>query len=482
MSRINCATVRLGTRRALSVALLGLIVFLPASALAGGDIVMVPPPNGVDDTANIQAALNACVVKGPNCTVQLSAGHYFTKQVVEYNFYGTFRGAGTDITTIEALPNLPVSLIIPGGTGQCVPNTSTCLWPSLIMFVEGNIGVSDLTIKASAVPATQPWPILGGTVTMLLEVLGFRGKYPMNVSIDRVHMEGQTDNYPTDWGFNVMNGAHFTGELPRGSVLHDYYFLSGSFTVRNSYFKSFIAGISQDGFVRSSRVTIGGSPSAGNHFENNYVGTDIESSENSVFELSFNESTSVSDSGAAMWVVPWDPAVFVPSSPSRYMIHDNKCYTTGQYAEGILLLDDPTNPWIHAAVWNNTVELQNSQSEGIGVYNTKGTAIWNNSVAGSGGYDAIGLWNTRHDTVINNNVSGFTVDSTGYAQIYLDPSTTHDLVVCAERSDTVLNQGTNNIIIGCLDPAATPASVTESAAPFASTPNRVPPRGKPRLF
>lgn len=459
---------------------LSLTLIVPTPVFAGGPTIWVAQPNGKDDTANIQAALNACVAaRSKDCTVQLRAGRYLTKQIVVYNFEGTFRGMGIDSTTVEALPNLPVTINQdPSEEPQCQPNISTCVWPSLLIFVDGNIHVSDLTLKVTGVPATQPWYLGGSSITVMFEVLGFRGRYPTNASVDRIRMEGQPDNSPTAFGFNVLNGTHFTGELPRGPVLHDYYFLSGSFTVRNSYFQNLYVGISQDGFVRSSQITIGGSPDRGNHFENDVSGIDIEASEDSFFEISYNES---SGSSAAMWVVPWIPA-FVPSSPSRYLIHDNKFFTTGQFAEGILLLDDLTKPWIHAAIWNNTVELQDSLSEGIGVYNTKGTAIWNNSVTGSDGTDAIGLWSSTQDTVINNNVSAFTVDSTGFAQIYLDPSTTNDVVVCAERSDTALNQGTNNIIIGCQQALVTPAAATGSVAPAVSTPKPNLPKGKPRLF
>jgi parallel beta-helix repeat protein len=100
------------------------------------------------------------------------------------------------------------------------------------------------------------------------------------------------------------------------------------------------------------------------------------------------------------------------------------------------------------------------------VYNPKGTAVWNNSVTRSDGFDGIGLWSSSFNTVINNNVSGFTVDSTyGLAQIYLDPSATNDLVVCAECSDNVLNQGTNKTIIGCQQSAAAAEGATSAARP-----------------
>ena len=64
------------------------------------------------------------------------------------------------------------------------------------------------------------------------------------------------------------------------------------------------------------------------------------------------------------------------------------------------------------------VEVEtDTQMEGICAYNTKGTAIWNNTVTGSNGADAIGLWNSSRDSVIGNKVNGFTVGPTGYAQI-----------------------------------------------------------------
>ena len=96
MSYMNCRVQREGLRGALLWGILGLILLLPTTVWAGGHTVKVPPPNGVDDTANIQAALNACVAYGPGCTVKLAAGKYLTQQVVVYNFQGTFKGMGID--------------------------------------------------------------------------------------------------------------------------------------------------------------------------------------------------------------------------------------------------------------------------------------------------------------------------------------------------------------------------------------------------
>jgi hypothetical protein len=107
----------------------------------------------------------------------------------------------------------------------------------------------------------------------------------------------------------------------------------------------------------------------------------------------------------------------------------------------------------------------------------KALLIWGNTINGTG-YDAVALQNSSFGTVVGNNVSNFSPDSSaGLAQIYLDPSTTHDLVVCAEPSDTVLNQGTNNIVIRCQHPVAATRSVDPPTA--APRPNLS--KGKPYL-
>ncbi len=478
MSYMDYRVKRAGLGVVLLWGILGLIMLLPATVWASGHTVKVPPPNGVDDTAKIQGALNACVKYGPGCTVQLAAGIYLTKQVVVYNFQGTFKGMGIDRTTVEALPNLPVTNLL---VTSCQPNLTNCIWPSLFEFVDGNISVSDLSIKITAVPATQPWTdeVDTFTHTMLYDVLGFMGQHPTDVSIARIRMEGQPSALSTDWGYNVVNGVDYSGQLPRSSARFDYYFLSGSLTVQSSFFSNLFVAVGQSAFSTSSQITIGGSRSAGNHIENTCGGLDIEASEKSVLEISYNES---SGTCAGMWVVPtWVP--FVPTSPSQYFIHDNKFIGTAEDSDGMYLYDE-VPPYIQAAVWNNTMEVQSNLSEGFGIYNTKGTAAWNNTVTGSDGTDGIGLWSTTLDAVANNNVSGFTVDSTsGLAQIYLDPSTTNDLVVCAERSDSVLNQGTNNAIIGCQQSAASAASAEDamSAARAASGTRRSLPRKKPLM-
>ena len=59
MFRINHIAVPPGLRPALLIGLLGLMMLLSVTAWAHNYTVNVPPPNGSDDTANLQAALEA---------------------------------------------------------------------------------------------------------------------------------------------------------------------------------------------------------------------------------------------------------------------------------------------------------------------------------------------------------------------------------------------------------------------------------------
>jgi hypothetical protein len=154
--------------------------------------------------------------------------------------------------------------------------------------------VSDLSVTDPAQPgtATLPWTFEGVTYVGLLDAMTFTGQH-VTATVDRIHLEGRVDPTNQYFGYNVINALHFTGEFACSPKPWDWYFVSGSFTVRNSSFKTAFIGASQDGFVTSSHITIGGLPTAGNQFEDVYGGIDIEVSEKSVVEISYNEASGI---------------------------------------------------------------------------------------------------------------------------------------------------------------------------------------------
>jgi Pectate lyase superfamily protein len=175
MPVVTCSMNRVGRRGALLLGLLALL--LPTTLWAGGHTIKVRPPNGVDDTATIQAALDAAVASGPGTTVQLAAGRYLTQQLATYNFHGTFKGAGKDKTIIEALPHLQVNANANFCNSPGLPNVTNNRWPSLIIFVDGDIRISELSIKVMASPgtATTTWWLCDSPCTFLLDAIRIMG-------------------------------------------------------------------------------------------------------------------------------------------------------------------------------------------------------------------------------------------------------------------------------------------------------------------
>jgi hypothetical protein len=436
------------------VSILLLILFTSlatATAWAGSRIVYVPAPNGTDDTAKIQAALDACVAYGPGCTVQLAQGTYLTSQLVTYNFQGIFKGMGQTRTTIQALRNLPVSIGDPFTQGECKPDTTDCVWPSLIIFVDGDITVSDLTVNEPNVPATQPW--LGGAATFLNDGIRFMGQKRTNVAVKRVQIKGAVDNSPTSCpDFNLCNAVIFAGEFPRSQTPFDYYFLSGAFSLFNSFFSYVNTGVAADGFLKDSRVVIGGSSSTGNVFKHVDVGSFVGTAQNSFADISYNK-LSASRSWTAIFIFPWISDVFTPREPSLYVVHDNDLTPIGSCTNGVFMQDDPNDQELYAMVYNNTIHGQGICPIDFGFM--RGTTIANNNIVGTGPF-AIGVEDDTYAKVLGNDVSGFTADPS-LAQIVLDgtllegtPTDTSDsTAVCRTPSDTVMNFGSNNTIIGC---------------------------------
>jgi hypothetical protein len=464
----------------------------PAAAMAkAGSTYQVPGSTGIAtiDTGHIQAGLDWCVTQGPGCTVQLQAGTYVTNQLVEYNFNGTLKGAGEYLTTIQAAPNLTVSWAGYNNLSACAPNTTTCLWPMLVMFVNGTVEVSDLTISepntgANAVAVTANW-----TNTGLYDLLAFTGQSRTNASVDRVSILGVQDftstgfsygyespprlagasagdvaTYCADsppspcWGWNVINGIDYSGFYPNGLTVYP---LTGSFSVRDSTISWAFNPLALDGPHLNDQVTIGGAPGAGNTLSNAVSDIDLESAQSSTFDISYN---AMSGTNTGMWV-SYDPNS--PTSPSQYRIHDNQfAVEWGCGCAGVELYDNPTAPYIQARIWNNTISAA-EDNDGIDIVDTSGVTITGNTMTSPGGYDGIGLVGATLTSVIANDVSGFGIDVAGggSAQIWLSPyqpateswsyygqslpAATNNHVVCAGPGVSVLDQGTGNHVTGC---------------------------------
>ena len=231
-----------------------LAVWLPSTAAArgapavapygGGSHTYVVKPNGVDDTANIQAALNKCTSNTPQCIVQLVKGTYYISQLTVYGFRGSFLGAGQGATILQGLPNLPApnaaydTPTVPFWAGLPGPTNP---WPVLLTFVNGAFAVTGMTVTDTYANPTVGWTYLsGGTFTWLWAGVLVTGTQAI-ASFDHITVVGGAGDLITGVGnpstFDISNGINIEGMLlPTGwtDPFADQIPLSGSFDVTNS--------------------------------------------------------------------------------------------------------------------------------------------------------------------------------------------------------------------------------------------------------
>jgi len=225
---------------------------------AGNGHTYIVTPNGHDDTANIQAALNMCATGGPPCTVQLVKGTYYVAQITVYGFEGSFVGMGQGVTIIQALPNLPSpapeynTATSPFWAG--LPGSSNP-WPALFTFVGGSFSISWMTITdPNSAPISSPGWFAPDTGTFSTALYGSieisageylpSGQQPPQVSasIDHVTVIGASGDAQ---GTNMWNGIVYEGGfLPPGYTDPESQVIpiSGTLSVTNSIFNTMESG------------------------------------------------------------------------------------------------------------------------------------------------------------------------------------------------------------------------------------------------
>jgi len=239
------------------IAVLMLTVGVPAAATARGATTLttipasshtiIVKPNGVDDTANIQAAFNTCTSHNWVCTIELVKGTYYTEQITVYGFRGSFVGAGQGATIVQAQPNLPppntayATNTIPFWAGLPGPSNP---WPVLFTFVNGAFGISGMTIGDTYANPVQAFNYFGEAYTGLwssILVTGEAGQF-VTAAVDHVTINGGPG---MNLGFNDNDEIAFEGLLlPSGwtNPWSDTIPLSGSFSVTNSVFHNVSTG------------------------------------------------------------------------------------------------------------------------------------------------------------------------------------------------------------------------------------------------
>jgi hypothetical protein len=466
---LSCVTVLvIFVTLAVSLSLPGAIAGPSYVTCDKNTMIWTVSPSGGDDTKNLQYAFDQAVRVGPGGTVALTAGQFYCNNIVVTGFDGTFRGAGKGVTRIDTLrglnPNAP-------------PLGNPIDFPSLFVFVGGNVRISDMTIEITPFWTTVAYgkQAFGFDMYLTDAMIRIDGRYA-NSLVERVQFIGHEG--PGYYGSSVRDNVH-TGL--RICDLADFKSswgihvgpTTGTHIVRQCEFTRFTEAVTFFG-LSNGRALVGGSVADANTFVDTGIMT--RNIEGSVVEISYNNMFSISGSGTTGVfcyndIKPQEKAMPVSliTSPSQVFISHN----TIEYLEGawtfmgdVIYLDDDGPSikrflnlkdevvWSMQAVVSNNKIYLDFPVAGIYGFGVQDAVVTGNTISGAGiagvsvapgPYGYYGWLETcSHWTLSGNNFENFDAE---VAQVWLGPFSDHCTVVGGGK-DNVWDQGKDNLLVG----------------------------------
>lgn len=419
-------------------------LFVSATWAGSSTTVYVAPPNGIDDTAILQAALDNCMTNYPTgCTIQLAAGTYLSTQLLAENFHGNLQGMGMDATTIKVLS--PLVVTVSNQNVFNLPPSRTNKYPMLLIFVAGDITVSDMTFQVTDPNPATSWCYRSRcNQTWLKGLMGVIGS-SANLSVQRVGFEGGSGTLD---GQNYDNGTFFLG----GPLL------TGTFKVVLSRFRYAENSLEVFG-VRDAQIIIGGSPQNGNVFESTLLGGVICDMDHSALMYTYNNvALAASSFYGGLFAI--QGCASVPQQASQYVVQHNQIQAPGNFADGILIVDlGPifgVGKKADIVISDNTMQLSGSDAgptyAGVESVFTVDAVISNNRISGANAIFGISAEADTQCMLQGNNLqqlqplfipvallgtnSGFPFNTSGCT------------VVGGNNEINVYDEGTNDILVG----------------------------------
>jgi len=343
----------------ISIFLIAILVLSSGSMVAfAKSSTIVVKPTGVDDTANIQNALNSCASPNPPCTVQLTAGTYtISSQIAVTGFQGRFVGMGQGQTIINALGNMPSPTVTPYWAQLPGPSDP---WPILFTFVGGSFTMSGMTITDTSPTPTLGWtepPSNGGAsyaaLTSAVEVTGLKA----SASFDHITVVGSAGDYG---GYNMGEAIHVEGALlPPGwtDPNADAEMLTGTFSITNSVFTD-TTGAAVN-FLENSNVVIRGNTISSPDINSFFDGIDVLDISNTNVLVSANQVTPLVGTAVRALQSIYKGGLL----PSTITITDNN-FIISQGANGANLQDADIGFWGTPSTLTAVVSGNNIQSSG----------------------------------------------------------------------------------------------------------------------
>ncbi len=421
-------------------------------------------PTGVDDTENLQCALDLATSM-PWAHVRLVEGDYYTSFLVADGFVGWFRGAGKDKTTI---------LTLPGGLDCVARFAEINTYPHLLTFVASKVALRDLTFAIGGdAPCAAPWESfvddegfgfeewsIGG-VYATTSVGPFTGECPGIVDHRfRAHRIGFESEFP-DLSADVVVWQNLGGgvsvDMTEPSDVCTDTRLRGQVTVQGSSFSGHGQAVTVIA-VEDSRVTVGGKqPWQANRFDDIGLGVLFAGAGDSRAVVMGNHINDVH-----WWGIL---GVADEYSTESSMVAAKNEIRAIDVADGIGVLDfgpeTSGESLLKATIWANTIELVDTPFNGIFLQGSDDGRVLGNRISGTGetGIWLEGLQGENEDTgeeeivhyssgwyIANNKLAGL---DPYFVDIFLNASTTENTVRCKCLMHEVLDEGIDNTIIGC---------------------------------
>ena len=418
-----------------------------AEVKLGNNYIQVAP-TAVDDTQNIQCALDLAVEKNiPE--IRLTRGEFFISSLYARNFLGTLQGGGRDHTRLNVL----------GQSVDCAAIEARGELPAAIKFAGGEPRIRWLTLAVAydILPCATggTW---GGGLAALVHFTGRRENPPVCTAdviygtIDRVDLEGpriySVVPQPIDTGILVSPEESGRPDC-RNSLL-------GSVRINRSLVDGFPTGA----WVRmrgDAQVSVLNTDFAGNH-----VGLAIEDSNAvaTVFGNRFSSKAPGSYScceGGGIGIAVGN--YYAATGVTRLDIRGNTIdISSGGFdsAWGVLLTRDSDATEVGCSISDNRFQLAGGDVDLIGIasYGVSGGIVSANQISsylGGGGLflqvNAAVMGEADHWTVVSNTGLADMQDwNPEAADIYLGASSSHALIGPGQAA-IVRNDGVENIVL-----------------------------------
>jgi len=335
----------------------------------GGSHTYLVKPNGVNDTANLQAAFNSCTSHNWVCTIQLVKGTYYTDQIYAIGFQGSFVGAGQGATIIQGLANLQS----PGAAYNTSTNPFWAAapgpanpWPDLFTFVNGNFRVSQMTLVDTYFnPVPNGWNYAGYDLTYLWADILVTGEQA-NAAFDHFALVTGAGEFNIGVGtpssFDSSGGLVFEGMLLPASWQSQGYPsaftnqipVSGTFSVTNCFLNGTDSAVWAQNTLDAS-VTIG---------------FNSLTSSPSMIALADLSNTQVWVYANQMTNVMYAAGVIAEQSVFKYNLLPSTIYVTGNYIE---------SNWYGSGVWAQDFGPSEGLASTLSVVATGNAFVFDNS-------------------------------------------------------------------------------------------------------